>query len=250
MCKFRRRVIRRLRTRAIYPGPKPDVKLAAVGAATANASLGCRCLQAQRRTRAPADGGKDQGLDPAPDTSSGVICQRGKRPLPAAPPEPVSDSERRIGVGARSPHKAAHLENLRDAFRYGPDPRAAPNRRHPLAALLGVIALGLLRGARDVLDRRRQLAGPSQRQRQARGPGVRDKSTAGGSRCPATTPATTNSEPSPPPPASGRTPPLCRPATPPSRPGWPARGHWQMRHDRHALPPRGRTSRRHDGCPR
>ena len=33
-----------------------------------------------------------------------------------------------------------------------PDPRSATSRRHPLAALLGLVALGLLMGARDVLD--------------------------------------------------------------------------------------------------
>ena len=50
------------------------------------------------------------------------------------------------GGGARSPLKVAQIENLRQAFRQVPDPRAATNRRHPLPAKLGLIALGLLIG--------------------------------------------------------------------------------------------------------
>jgi hypothetical protein len=79
------------------------------------------------------------------------------------------------GGGARSPLKTAQLESLRDAFRQVPDPRAATSRRHPLPALLGLIALGLLMGARDVLDIWRKVAGLSQRQREALGLRVRDK---------------------------------------------------------------------------
>lgn len=79
------------------------------------------------------------------------------------------------GGGARSPLKVAQLESLRDAFRQVPDPRAATSRRHPLPALLGLIALGLLMGARDVLDIWRKVACLSQRQREALGLCVRDK---------------------------------------------------------------------------
>jgi hypothetical protein len=79
------------------------------------------------------------------------------------------------GGGARSPLKVAQLESLRDAFRAVPDPRAATSRRHPLPAMLGLIALGLLMGARDVLDLWRKVACLSQRQRQALGLRVRDK---------------------------------------------------------------------------
>lgn len=79
------------------------------------------------------------------------------------------------GGGARSPLKAAQLESLSDAFRPVPDPRAATSRRHPLPALLGLIALGLLMGARDVLDLWRKVAGLNQRQREALGLRVRDK---------------------------------------------------------------------------
>ena len=79
------------------------------------------------------------------------------------------------GGGARSPLKVSQLQSLREAFRHVPDPRSATSRRHPLSALLGLIALGLLMGARDVLDIWRKVAGLSQRQRQALGLGVRDK---------------------------------------------------------------------------
>ena len=79
------------------------------------------------------------------------------------------------GGGARSPLKVAQLENLRQAFRQVSDPRAATSRRHPLPAMLGLIALGLLMGARDVLDFWRKVARLTQNQRPALGLCVRDK---------------------------------------------------------------------------
>jgi hypothetical protein len=79
------------------------------------------------------------------------------------------------GGGARSPLPVRQLQSLRDAFRAVPDPRAATSRRHPLPALLGLIALGLLMGARDVLDIWRKVACLSQSQRQALGLCVRDQ---------------------------------------------------------------------------
>lgn len=79
------------------------------------------------------------------------------------------------GGGARSPLKVGQLNSLRDAFREVPDPRSATSRRHPLVAMLGLIALGLLMGARDVLDIWRKVACLSQSQRQALGLRVRDK---------------------------------------------------------------------------
>jgi len=79
------------------------------------------------------------------------------------------------GGGARSPLKVSQLKSLRDAFRAVPDPRSATSRRHPLGAMLGLIALGLLMGARDVLDIWRKVACLSQSQRQALGLCVRDK---------------------------------------------------------------------------
>jgi len=79
------------------------------------------------------------------------------------------------GGGARSPLKVSQLKSLREAFRQVPDPRSATSRRHPLAALLGLVALGLLMGARDVLDIWRKVACLSQSQREALGLCVRDK---------------------------------------------------------------------------
>lgn len=79
------------------------------------------------------------------------------------------------GGGARSPLKVNQLSSLRDAFGQLPDPRSATSRRHPLAAMLGLIALGLLMGARDVLDIWRKVACLSQSQRAAIGLSVRDK---------------------------------------------------------------------------
>lgn len=79
------------------------------------------------------------------------------------------------GGGARSPLKIAYIESLRQAFRQVPDPRAATSRRHPLPAMLGLIALGLPMGARDVLHIWRKVACLTQNQRQALGLNVRDK---------------------------------------------------------------------------
>lgn len=79
--------------------------------------------------------------------------------------------------GARSPLKKEGLTSLRDAFMEVPDPRHPKGRRHPLAAMLALIALGLLMGARDVLDVWRKVACLSQSQREAIGLWVRDKET-------------------------------------------------------------------------
>ena len=79
------------------------------------------------------------------------------------------------GGGARSPLKVSQLNSLREAFREVPDPRSRTSRRHPLPAMLGLIALGLLMGARDVLDIWRKVAGLTQSQREALGLRVRDK---------------------------------------------------------------------------
>ncbi len=77
--------------------------------------------------------------------------------------------------GARSPLKNAGLKSLRDALVEVPDPRHPKGRRHPLPGMLGLIALGLLMGARDVLDIWRKVACLSQSQREAIGLRVRDK---------------------------------------------------------------------------
>ena len=79
--------------------------------------------------------------------------------------------------GARSPLKNAGLKSLRDALAEVPDPRHPKSRRHPLPAMLALIALGLLMGARDVLDIWRKVACLSQSQREAVGLRVRDKQT-------------------------------------------------------------------------
>jgi len=79
------------------------------------------------------------------------------------------------GGGARSPLKVNQLQSLRDAFLNVPDPRSARSLRHPISAMLGLIALGLLMGARDVLDLWRKVACLSQSQRQALGLRVREK---------------------------------------------------------------------------
>jgi len=79
--------------------------------------------------------------------------------------------------GARSPLKNTGLKSLRDALAEVPDPRHPKSRRHPLPAMLALIALGLLMGARDVLDIWRKVACLSQSQREAIGLRVRDKQT-------------------------------------------------------------------------
>ncbi len=78
--------------------------------------------------------------------------------------------------GARSPLRTAQLASLRDAFRQVPDPRRPQSRRHPLSAMLTLVALGLLMGARDVLNIWRNVACLDERQREAIGLRVRDKS--------------------------------------------------------------------------
>ena len=77
--------------------------------------------------------------------------------------------------GARSALKNAELKSLKDAFAKVPDPRHPKSRRHPLSAMLSLIALGLLMGARDVLDIWRKVACLSKSQREAIGLRVRDK---------------------------------------------------------------------------
>lgn len=77
--------------------------------------------------------------------------------------------------GSRSPLRNAGLKSLRDAFLEVPDPRHPKGRRHPLSAMLALVSLGLLMGARDVLDIWRKVACLSQSQREAIGLRVRDK---------------------------------------------------------------------------
>ena len=79
------------------------------------------------------------------------------------------------GAGVRSPLKIPQLKSLKDAFVEVPDPRSPNSRRHPLSAMLTLIALGLLMGAKDVLDIWRKVACLSQSQREAIGMRVREK---------------------------------------------------------------------------
>ena len=79
------------------------------------------------------------------------------------------------GGGARSPLKVGQLKSLRDAFLQVPDPRRPQSRRHPLSAMLTLIALGLLMGGRDMLGIWRRVAKLDERQREAIGLRVRHK---------------------------------------------------------------------------
>lgn len=79
------------------------------------------------------------------------------------------------GGGARSPLKTDQLKTLRDAFLQVPDPRRPQSRRHPLSAMLTLIALGLLMGGRDMLNIWRRAAKLNERQRAAIGLKVRHK---------------------------------------------------------------------------
>jgi len=79
------------------------------------------------------------------------------------------------GGGARSPLKIAQLKTLRHAFELVPDPRRRQSRRHPLTAMLTLVALGLLMGGRDMLNIWNKIAKLDQRQREAIGLKVREK---------------------------------------------------------------------------
>lgn len=79
------------------------------------------------------------------------------------------------GGGTRSPLKAGQLKTLHDAFLEVLDPRRPQSRRHPLGAMLTLIALGLLTGARDMLNIWRNAAKLDERQRAAIGLKVRHK---------------------------------------------------------------------------
>ncbi len=79
------------------------------------------------------------------------------------------------GGGARSPLKVGQLKTLRDAFLQVPDPRRPQSRRHPLGAMLTLIALGLLTGGRDMLGIWKRAAKLDERQRAAIGLTVRHK---------------------------------------------------------------------------
>ena len=79
------------------------------------------------------------------------------------------------GGGARSPLKTEHLKTLRHAFEQVPDPRSPQSRRHPLTAMLTLVALGLLMGGRDMLNIWRKVVKLDQNQREAIGLKAREK---------------------------------------------------------------------------
>lgn len=79
----------------------------------------------------------------------------------------------RAAVGG--PLNVGELRSMRDALFKVPDPRSRKSRRHPLAAMLSLVSVGLLMGARDVLDIWRKVACLSQSQRRSIGLRVRDK---------------------------------------------------------------------------
>ncbi len=79
------------------------------------------------------------------------------------------------GGGARSPLKVGQLKTLRDAFLEVPDPRRPQSRRHPLSAMLTLLALGLLMGGRDMKNIWRRVAKLDAGQRAAIGLKVRHK---------------------------------------------------------------------------
>lgn len=82
-----------------------------------------------------------------------------------------------VGGGARSPLKLNELKSLRDAFLQLPDPRRAQSRRHPLSAMLTLIALGLLMGGRDMRGIWRRVTKLNEKQRSAIGLTVRHKAS-------------------------------------------------------------------------
>jgi hypothetical protein len=79
------------------------------------------------------------------------------------------------GGGFRCALKIPQLSSLWEAFLEVPDPRSPHSRRHPLAAMLSLIALGLMMGAKDVKSIWRKVACLSQKQREAIGLRVRHK---------------------------------------------------------------------------
>ena len=92
--------------------------------------------------------------------------------LPAAHSAGVKDGV----AGARSALKCGQLRSLHQALRQVPDPRSKRARRHPIGALLGIICLGLLGGAKTVMDCWRKGGPLNEYQRRAIGLMRRDKS--------------------------------------------------------------------------
>ncbi len=115
----------------------------------------------------PNDRPKKLWLKPLAKNACALLCA----------PEVPEDCKAGLtdGGGARSPLKVDQLKSLRDAFLQVPDPRRPQSRRHPLSAMLTLIALGLLMGGRDMLGIWRRVAKLDERQRAAIGLRVRHK---------------------------------------------------------------------------
>ncbi len=80
-----------------------------------------------------------------------------------------------IGAGVRSPLTHPQLSSLRQAFEQLDDPRRAQSRRHPMTALLTLVALGLLMGGRDMKNIWSKVVKLTQGQRERIGLKVRSK---------------------------------------------------------------------------
>lgn len=91
--------------------------------------------------------------------------------LPAAHTAGIRDGV----AGARCPLKCDQLRSLHQSLRLVPDPRSRRSRRHPIGAMLGIICLGLLGGAKDVKSCWGKAGPLSQEQRRAIGLSSREK---------------------------------------------------------------------------
>jgi hypothetical protein len=97
-----------------------------------------------------------------------------------APELPLRSQKADTGPGGeRSPLKVPALKRLRQAFLEVPDPRRPQSRRHPLSAMLTLIALGLLMGGRDMKSIHKKVGPLSQSHREAIGLRVREKDGSG-----------------------------------------------------------------------
>lgn len=115
----------------------------------------------------PNDRPKKLWLKPLARNASQHICAP---ELPEECKKALTD-----GAGVRSPLNLEMLTSLRSAFLQVPDPRRAQSRRHPLSAMLTLVALGLLMGGRDMLNIWRKVAKLDQKQRATIGLKVRGK---------------------------------------------------------------------------
>lgn len=100
--------------------------------------------------------------------------------LMCAPELPEKSKKADVGPGGeRSPLKVTQLQSLRSAFLEVPDPRRAQSRRHPLSAMLTLVALGLLMGGRHMRSIHNKITPLGQSHREAIGLRVREKDGSG-----------------------------------------------------------------------